>query len=163
VCLDLALRAEPQLLLDLDLHPEALPVEAVLIAGAEALHGPVTVPQVFVGPPPGVVDAHRVVRRDLAVDEPPLRPLRVVRNGLLERLRLVPPAQDLHLQRGEVYLSRYRCEHSLLQRPCSVQRETCSEGNMPGLPAVCPMLHAARCTLHAARPSTKNALAPERD
>src|SRR3569623_1176692 len=38
VVLDLALRAEPELLLDLDLDPEALGVEAVLVALVEAPH-----------------------------------------------------------------------------------------------------------------------------
>src|SRR5207245_1145745 len=56
--LDVPLRPEPQLLLDLDLHPEPLAVEAVLVAGLEALHRLVTVPQILVGPSPGMVDAH---------------------------------------------------------------------------------------------------------
>src|SRR5262249_29887575 len=69
---DVALRAEAQLLLDLDLDPEALAVEAVLVAQLVAGHGLVALVGVLVGAAPGVVDAHRVVGGDRAVEEGPL-------------------------------------------------------------------------------------------
>ena len=62
-----------QFLLDLDLDPEALAVEAVLVAQLVAGHGEVALVGVLVGAAPGVVDAHRVVGGDRAVEEGPLR------------------------------------------------------------------------------------------
>ena len=69
VLLDLALRVEPERLLDLDLDPEALAVEAVLVALVEAAQRLVALEDVLERPAPGVVHAHRVVRGDRAVDE----------------------------------------------------------------------------------------------
>jgi thioredoxin 1 len=56
VLLDLALRVEPERLLDLDLDPEALAVEPVLVALLEAAKRLVALEQVLQRPPPGVVD-----------------------------------------------------------------------------------------------------------
>src|SRR5207244_7724193 len=69
VLLDLALRVEAERLLDLDLDPEPLAVEAVLIALVEAAQRLVALEDVLERAAPGVVDAHRVVRRDRPVDE----------------------------------------------------------------------------------------------
>ena len=54
VLLDLALRVEPERLLDLDLDPEALAVEAVLVALVEAAHRLVALEDVLQRPAPGV-------------------------------------------------------------------------------------------------------------
>src|SRR5207247_1654251 len=69
VVLDLALRTEAERAFDLDLDPEALRVEAVLITLVEAAHRPVALEHVFERAAPGVMDAHRVVRGDGAVDK----------------------------------------------------------------------------------------------
>ena len=69
VLLDLGLGVEPQRLLDLDLDPQPLAVEAVLVALVAAQHGVVALPDVLQRAAPGVVHAHRVVGRDRAVEE----------------------------------------------------------------------------------------------
>ncbi len=69
--LDVALALQPEFLLDLHFHPQPLAVEAVLVAEFVAGHGEVAVVHVLVGAAPGVVDAHRVVRGDRAVEEAP--------------------------------------------------------------------------------------------
>ncbi|GBD17214.1 hypothetical protein HRbin26_02132 [bacterium HR26] len=108
VSLDVLLRREAQLLLDLDLHPQPLAVEAVLVALAIAEHGVEALVEVFVGAAPGVVHAHRVVGRDRAVEErPALLALLVLLQVLLDDPGLVPPAQELALHRGEVDISSW--------------------------------------------------------
>ena len=67
--LDLPLRVEPQRLLDLDLHPQPLAVEAVLESLLVAAQRPVTLDDVLERASPRVVDPHRVVRGDRAVEE----------------------------------------------------------------------------------------------
>ena len=78
VRLDVALAREPEVALDVDLDPQALAVEAVLPALVLAEHRVESLEQVLVGPAPGVVDAHRVVRGDRPVEEAPARPARVL-------------------------------------------------------------------------------------
>ena len=91
VVLDLALRVEAELLLDLDLDPEALAVEAVLVALVVAARGVVALEDVLQRAAPGVVDAHRVVGRDRAVDEAEARAAGVLLAQALERA-LCPPS-----------------------------------------------------------------------
>src|SRR5437868_5663649 len=70
--LDLALRVEPERALDADLDPEALAVEAVLVALVEAAERLVALEDVLERPPPRGVNAERhSVRRDGPVDERP--------------------------------------------------------------------------------------------
>ena len=69
VLLDVALRVQTERLLDLDLDPEALAVEAVLVALVEAAQRLVALEDVLQRAAPRVMDAHRVVRRDRAVEE----------------------------------------------------------------------------------------------
>ena len=69
VGLDVALALEAEFLLDFDLDPQALAVEAVLVALVLAEHGVVALEEVLVGAAPGVVNAHRIVGRDRPVDE----------------------------------------------------------------------------------------------
>ncbi len=92
--LDVALGGELQLLLDLDLDPQALAVEAVLVALALALHGVVALEGVLVSAAPGVVDAHRVVGGDGAVEEGPARAVLVLFAQGVEGPRLVPELED---------------------------------------------------------------------
>ena len=70
--LDVGLAPEPERPLDLDLDPETLAVEAVLVAAALALHRVEADDGVFQRAAPRVVHAHRVVRRDRPVEEPEL-------------------------------------------------------------------------------------------
>ena len=105
VGLDVPLGGETQLLLHLHLYPEALAVEAVLVALLEALHGLVALVQVLVGASPCVVDAHGVVGGDGAVDERVALVRGVVAvEVLLHHPGLLPPCQDVPLHGGEVYL-----------------------------------------------------------
>jgi hypothetical protein len=67
--LDVLLGPEAQLFFHLHLHPQALAVEAVLVAGVIALHGLVAVIQILVGAAPGVVHPHGVVGGDRPVHE----------------------------------------------------------------------------------------------
>ena len=103
VLLDVALAGEAELALDLDLDPQPLAVEAVLPALVVAGHGLVALIQVLVGPPPGVVHAHRVVGGDRPVDKRPLlvRVLELLAQ-LLERVRLVPELEHAPLDAWKV-------------------------------------------------------------
>ena len=82
---------KPEVALDVDLDPQALAVEAVLPALVLAEHRVEALEEVLVGPAPGVVDAHRVVGRDRAVEEAPARPAGVLGAQPRER-RALPPA-----------------------------------------------------------------------
>jgi len=64
VLLDLPLRAEAEGLLDLDLDPQTLGVEAVLVALVEAAEGLVALEDVLQRAAVAVVDAGRVVGRE---------------------------------------------------------------------------------------------------
>src|SRR5206468_7507 len=68
VRLDVALRVEPERLLDLDLHPEPLAVEPVLVALVVAAQRLVALEGVLEHPPE-MLHAGRPVRRDRAVHE----------------------------------------------------------------------------------------------
>ncbi|MBA7714040.1 hypothetical protein ES703_123054 [subsurface metagenome] len=68
------LGSKPQLALLLHLDPQPLAVEAVLVAEFVALHGMVTVENVFIGAAPGMVHTHGVIGGDRAVQEGPARP-----------------------------------------------------------------------------------------
>ena len=100
--LDVALAAQLQFLLDLDLDPQPLAVEPLLVAEVVAGHGEVAVVGVLVRPPPGVVDAHRVVGGDGAVEEAPPRLPAVEVSPLGENAVLVPELQNGALEGGEV-------------------------------------------------------------
>ena len=102
VRLDVALRGEAQVTLDVDLDPQALAVEAVLVALVLAEHRVEALVQVLVGAAPGVVEAHRVVRRDRPVEEAPAGPAGVLRAQSRERLPLVPERQDVVLLADEI-------------------------------------------------------------
>ena len=110
--LDVALRGEAEVALDVDLDPQALAVEAVLVALVLAEHGVEPLVEVLVGAAPGVVDAHRVVGRDRAVEEAPLGPARVLGAQPGERPTLAPRVEQLVLLRDEVGLRTDGSEHS---------------------------------------------------
>ena len=98
VLLDLLLRVQTEGPFDADLDPEALAVEAVLVALVEAAHGLVALEDVLERPPPAVVRGHRVVRGDRPVDERPLRAAPVPLPKLLEGALPLPEVEDLELE-----------------------------------------------------------------
>jgi hypothetical protein len=102
---------KPSSLLDVDFHPEALAVEAILPAFVLALHGVVALVEVFVGAAPGVVDAHGVVGGDGAVDEAEDA---VFGFGLgaqaaqfIEGVGIAPEFKDVLFELDEVYFVGY--------------------------------------------------------
>ena len=111
VLLDVALGGEAEVTLDVDLHPQALAVEAVLPALVLAAHGVESLEDVLVGAAPGVVDAHRVVGRDRPVEEAPARPTGVLGAQAGERPALAPEGEDLVLLGDEIGLAGDGCEH----------------------------------------------------
>ena len=104
VGLDLVLRVEAERLLDLDLDPQALAVEAVLVALILAERRVVALEEVLQRPAPGVMDAHRVVGRDRPVDERVRRPAVVLRAQLRERAVAIPALEHAVLERDVVGL-----------------------------------------------------------
>ena len=123
VLLDLALRVEPERPLHLDLDPEALAVEAVLVALVEAPQRLVALEDVLQRPPPGVMDAHRVVRRDRAVDEAEARAAPVQLAELLERPLALPELEDLELEMVMVGLVREGWEDGRHRVQCKSRQE----------------------------------------
>src|SRR6185436_2396413 len=111
VGLDVALALEAEVALDVDLDPQALAVEPVLPALVLAEHGVVPLEQVLVGAAPGVVDAHRVVRGDGAVQEAPVGPARVLRAQSRERPPVAPLGQQIVLEGDEIRACGHRSEH----------------------------------------------------
>src|SRR5439155_20481949 len=111
VLLDLALRVEPELALDPNPDPEALAVEAVLVALVEAAQALVALEDVLQRPPPGGVDAERLVRRHRPVDERPPRPAAVPPAQLLEGALALPGLEDLELERRVIGLVGQLVEH----------------------------------------------------
>ena len=110
--LDVALRGEAELALDVDLDPQALAVEPVLVPLVLAEHGVEPLVEVLVGASPGVVDAHRVIGGDRSVEEAPARPALVLRAKPREGPTLAPQIQDLVLLGDKVGLRVDGSEHS---------------------------------------------------
>ena len=116
VGLDVALARVAQLALDVDLDPQALAVEAVLVALVLAEHRVEALVQVLVRPTPGVVDAHRVVGRDRAVEKRPALVAGVLGAEARERPPLVPQREHLVLERGQIGLPGYRLKRAIHPR-----------------------------------------------
>ncbi len=110
--LDVPLAGEPEITLDVHLDPQALAVEAVLVALVLAEHRVEALEHVLVGPSPGMVDAHRVVRRDRAVEEAPAWFAGQLGSEPGERAPLAPELQDLVLHRHEIGARGYGTEHA---------------------------------------------------
>ena len=106
VRLDVALAREAEVALDVDLDPQPLAVEPVLVALVLAEHRVEALVQVLVRATPGVVDAHRVVGGDRPVEEAPARAAGVLRAQARERPSLPPCASDLVLLGDEDRASR---------------------------------------------------------
>ena len=110
VLLDVALRVQSERLLDLDLDPEALAVEPVLVALLVAAERLVALEDVLQRPAPGVVHAHRVVRGDRAVDEAEARPAAVLLPEPVEGALCVPALEHGELEGRMVRDRRKRRE-----------------------------------------------------
>ncbi len=113
VRLDVALGVEPELTLDSDLDPEALTVEAVLIALVVAPERLVALEDVLQRPTPGGVDAeHHPVRGHRPVDEAEPRPATVLLAQAAKGLLPLPKLEDRTLERVVIRLVRQACEHA---------------------------------------------------
>jgi len=116
VLLDLALRVQPEVALDLDLDPEALAVESVLVALVEPLERLVALEDVLVRAAPEVMDAEAVgrVRRLRAVEEAPVGTAAIALPEPVEDPGLLPPGEDLLLEGGVIWILRQRLEHKVI-------------------------------------------------
>ena len=106
VRLDVALGVEPERLLDLDLDPQALAVEPVLVAQLLAERRLVALEQVLQRAAPRVVDAHRIVGRDRAVEERERLAAGARLLETLERALALPARENAALELGVVGLGR---------------------------------------------------------
>ena len=98
VLLDLALRVQPKLPLDADLDPQALAVEAVLVALVEAAECLVALEDVLERAAPRGVYAEGLVGGHRAVEEAPPRPAAVQLPDLVEDPPFLPPGKDFLLE-----------------------------------------------------------------
>ena len=135
VLLDLALRVEPELLLDLDLDPEPLAVEAVLVALVVAAERLVALERILEHAPE-VLHARGAVRGDRPVHEAERRAAAVAVAQLEERALVLPECEDLVLERSVIRNRRQRREtrfdtHAFdsREREQSIFRPRLGEGN----------------------------------
>ena len=63
--------SESQLLFNFHLNPQSLAVKSILVTLVMPRHGKETLVRIFVGPAPGVMDAHGVIGSDRAVQKAP--------------------------------------------------------------------------------------------
>ncbi len=66
---DIALALESEFLFDLDLHPESLAVEAILVSLFLAEHGVEALEEILVGTTPTMMHTHRVVGGNRSIDK----------------------------------------------------------------------------------------------
>jgi len=104
--LDLRLAVHAERALDLHLDPEPLAVEAVLEPLVEAAHRLVPLEDVLVRAAARVVDAHRVVGGDRAIEERPARTTAVLRAEPREDVVTIPEDQRVARERDKVERSR---------------------------------------------------------
>src|SRR5215469_3343537 len=115
VSFDVPLAFESEFLLDLDLHPQALTVEAVLVALPVPEHRVIPAEQILVRPAPRVVHAHRVVCGDRTVEKrPALRGLVIARQVPRERAFGGPPLHERALLRRKICarVDRSKCHRA---------------------------------------------------
>ena len=103
VVFDVFFRLKAQFFFYFYFHPQALTVEAVLVAQFSPAHCPVTVVEVFVGASPAVMHAHWVVGRDGAVHKRPFWLAFVFGCNFFENFILFPKLDRVALLRGKVY------------------------------------------------------------
>ena len=102
--LDVALALEAEFLLDLDLDPEALAIEPLLVAEFVAGHGEVAVVGVLISSTPGMMHAHRIIGSDRPIEKRPARLALVLGLELFERANALPEGEHGALELGEVGL-----------------------------------------------------------
>src|SRR5215469_9103414 len=102
ICLDIALRAQPELFLYRDLHRQAMAVPACPPRDVIALHGLEPREGVLQHPGLDVMDAGQAVRCRRTLVENPGRPACRLLKRALEGLALAPAAQYLVLESGQV-------------------------------------------------------------
>src|SRR6185295_4482478 len=127
VLLDLRLGVDAEFALDLDLDPQTLTVEPVLVALVEPPHRLVALEQILVGAAPEMVNAQAVGRvgRLRAVEEAPVRSAPVAFPQAVEDPLLFPPGEDLLLEGGVIWILGDRLEHGVILG---------SRGNLPVSP-----------------------------
>src|SRR5262249_25736668 len=92
--LDVAFGLEAKLLFDLDFHPQALAIEAILVTLFVPRHREIALVNILVGAAPGVMHAHGGIGSDGAVKEAPARLARVLLKELLEDFLFRPKVED---------------------------------------------------------------------
>ena len=102
VLLDLVLGVEAEFPLDAHFNPKALAIEAVLVALVEPAERLVALEDVLQRAAPGRMHAERLVGGHRAVHEAPDRAATVSLTQPIEDAALVPPREDLLLERGMV-------------------------------------------------------------
>src|SRR5215212_3572067 len=112
--LDFPLGVEPERPLDADLDPEALAVEAVLVALVESAQRLVALEDVLQSPAPGGVDTEdHPVRSHRSVDEAPPRAAAVLLAQPVEGVLPLPQIEDLLLKRRVIRHPGKRLENRL--------------------------------------------------
>ena len=106
--LNLRLRPEAKLFFDLHLDPQPLAVEPVLVADVVPGHRKEPLERILVGAAPGVMDAHRVVRRHRPVEKTPgFAVAGILRTAFLEDVPVAPEPQDLVLAVNEIGIGNF--------------------------------------------------------
>src|SRR6185503_6527778 len=108
--LDVALRGEAEVTLDVDLDPQALAVEPVLEALVVPEHRVVALVDVLVRAAPRVMDAHRVVGRDRTVEKAPARTTLELGPQPRECPTIPPQLEDLVFKLDEILFGVDRTE-----------------------------------------------------
>jgi hypothetical protein len=131
--LDLSLRVEPQRLLDLDLHPQPLAIEAVLESLVVAAQRSVALDDVLERASPRVMDPHRVVGGDRTVEEREASPPAILGDETREHVLSFPELQRGGRDGDEV--KRPRCGKHVRLPLSGVERPGFWR-RLPRLPAV---------------------------
>src|SRR5262249_17598009 len=102
VVANFALGAESEAFFHLNLHPQSLTIEAVLVAQLAPVHGVIALVHILERAAPGVMDSHRVVGRNRSIQERPMGSIRVFGAEFVEYAALVPQTQDFALHGWEI-------------------------------------------------------------
>ncbi len=107
--LDVAFRFHPnaavfELFFNLDLDPQPLTVEALLIAQFMAGHGEIALVDILVRPAPGMMHAHRIVGSDGTIEKRPFRLAAILFAEFGKGVNLLPEIENELFLRGEIDL-----------------------------------------------------------
>ena len=92
-------------------------IETILVTQLVTRHGAKTLEHVLIGAAPGVVDAHRIIGRDRAVDKAPLGFPLVFQAEFVEDALLIPKFEN-----GVLALHKRRIADSFKHEPCSLDQ-----------------------------------------